>query len=312
MEYFLVVDGGGSKTKYVLFDETGACINYSIGGKSNHSNFPDGYDGAFREIDSQINKLLESCNIRVSEIKDAILAIAGIDFPSDESYFQDHYTKFGLKHILACNDGYLAVKTTTPSGFGIVYNAGTGTNTVGIDESGKMCKIGGLGNLSGDMGNGYYICTTTFQLIYLDLFVGARKTMLTQLYLSEFSLKDKDEFINTYKYVLFDEYIQEKKQIISIFFRGFNAHDKEAYNLGEKMASRGAEHIIAVMNNLAFKKIIPVTFSGSIHTSADSGEYIDLLKSILVKKCGDVFAFNIARGNPADGAFRWFAERNSL
>ena len=62
MQYYLGVDGGGTKTSYVLFNNFGEILDAYIGLGTNHELLHDGFDGTINNIVSASMLLLQKKN----------------------------------------------------------------------------------------------------------------------------------------------------------------------------------------------------------------------------------------------------------
>ena len=78
---YLAVDGGNSKTEYRLLDASGAVIAAHRGGASNHETMPGGFEDAADVLVESIETLLEAQGYSLSQVADAVLGLAGADYP---------------------------------------------------------------------------------------------------------------------------------------------------------------------------------------------------------------------------------------
>ena len=67
----LGVDGGNTKTDYLLFDLAGNFIDGIRLGTCSHEGLPDGFDGAYRVMKESINQLLKRNNLKISDVHSA-------------------------------------------------------------------------------------------------------------------------------------------------------------------------------------------------------------------------------------------------
>ncbi|MBL4937831.1 hypothetical protein JK636_19165 [Clostridium sp. YIM B02515] len=313
MKYYLGVDGGGTKTDYILINEKFLVIDRLQGGTTNHEALQNGYDGTYYELYEHIHKLLSRNNLQIGDVKDAVFGLAGIDFCFQHDVISKSIVKIGLSKFLLCNDGFLGVKAMGLSGkqSGINYNSGTATCCAGIDDSGNMLQLGGIGELSGDFGGGLTITQSVYMLIYRELFLKKAKTILTKYYFDEFKITNREEFLESARFFS-ESYIPDfRKKLVEIFFIALNEGDAECNKIAHKMASKGAVYISAMLENLRFEGNVNIILSGSIHSKADSARYIDLLTKELENKHGSIFNFHILETEPVDGTRNWIEERNS-
>jgi len=313
MKCYLGVDGGGTKTDYILMDEKFVVIDRLQGESTNHEALQNGYDETFYELYEYIHKLLSRNNLQIADIKDAVFGLAGVDFSFQHDIISEKISKSGLSRFLLCNDGFLGVKAAALSGkkSGINYNSGTATCCAGIDDFGNMLQLGGIGELSGDFGGGLTITQSVYMLIYRELFLKKEKTILTKYYFDEFNITNREEFLESARYFSESDIDNFRKKLVKIFFAGLNQGDIQCHRIAHKMAVQGAEYISAMVENLQFEGNINVILSGSIHTKADSAYYIELLTKELENKHGSIFKFHILKTESVEGTRNWVDERNS-
>jgi N-acetylglucosamine kinase-like BadF-type ATPase len=155
-KYFVAIDGGGTKTDAVLFDDTGRIIQRMIG----QSSSPSALDGA---------RLRSHFTIIFTELfsveKPALLTrcfagVSGCDHP----LLRERLTKVLMEtlpvpftSIQVDNDAITALWSGTDGAPGVVVIAGTGSIAYGCLPDGSRFRIGGWGHLVGDDGSGYFI-----------------------------------------------------------------------------------------------------------------------------------------------------------
>lgn len=156
-KYFLGVDGGNTKTDYLLCTTDGDFIDVLRTGTCSHECFNDGYEGMKRVMRDQLSGLLRRNGIGVGDIAAAGFGLAGADLPSQTAELKKRVEELGFAIYGLSNDGILGIKGASDSGVGLCAVNGTGTVVVGIDETGKILQVGGVGQLSGDRAGGGHI-----------------------------------------------------------------------------------------------------------------------------------------------------------
>ena len=79
MKYILGVDGGNTKTDYLLYDNKGNFIDGLRSGTCSHEGMKDGFEGAYRVMNEKINELLSRNNLSVQDVEASAMGLAGID-----------------------------------------------------------------------------------------------------------------------------------------------------------------------------------------------------------------------------------------
>ncbi len=149
----LVVDGGGSKTRAVVFEDEKRIFE-GFAGPSNPTVV--GVDGALRSIEKALGNF--------KEFDVAVLGIAGVGFSKElrESIESDFKERFKVGKILILSDVHLCTVGSLGGKDGIVVIAGTGSVVVGYKE-GEFHRVGGWGHILGDEGSGYRISLDSFR-----------------------------------------------------------------------------------------------------------------------------------------------------
>ena len=153
--FVLGLDGGGSYTKSVILDETGAEIGRGLGGASNHQSV--GVEAAKGAIAECMEKAIEAAGNPILSF--ACWGMAGLDRLEDETIIKA-MTEELLPQIpvKVVHDSTIAlVGGTGGKNYGVVIISGTGSIIVGYHPSGEIKRAGGWGHLLGDEGSGYQI-----------------------------------------------------------------------------------------------------------------------------------------------------------
>ena len=75
MKYVLGVDGGNTKTDYILFDEFGNFVDGHRSGTCSHEALKDSFSGTYRVMKEEVEKLLSRNNMlhTIRELKEITL-----------------------------------------------------------------------------------------------------------------------------------------------------------------------------------------------------------------------------------------------
>lgn len=150
---YLGVDGGGTKTLAVLVQD-GVVLGQGLAGPSNHE-AEGGLSQAVKAIQVAIYGALAQSSVTPDAISQAVLGLAGADFPEDFQLLTDGLQPlFGQVPFKVVNDAEVALAGGARSGTGIVVICGTGTNVWGLAPDGRSEHVGGNGYEFGDWGGG--------------------------------------------------------------------------------------------------------------------------------------------------------------
>ncbi len=153
--YIIGIDGGASKTRGILFTQSGDTITTAFEKGSNLTIFGE---TAANRLHKVINALCNNANIPL-DLVDAIgLGLAG----ASDKNGRDLVFKMldGLKlsqRALIANDAEAAYEVNCPGDFGILITVGTGVICLARNENGETVRTAGKGHEQGDMGSGYWI-----------------------------------------------------------------------------------------------------------------------------------------------------------
>lgn len=148
--WYLGVDGGGSKTRAVVVDSTGAERGRGEAGSSNYQAV--GLARAVAELQRAASEAADAAGCGLP-LAGAWLGLAGMDSPSDYDALLPH-TRCLAASVRLTNDAELLL-----SGLegltGVALIAGTGAIALGRDVSGRIVRASGWGHVLGDEGSGY-------------------------------------------------------------------------------------------------------------------------------------------------------------
>ncbi|MCL2198471.1 MAG: hypothetical protein FWB80_06070 [Defluviitaleaceae bacterium] len=165
-KYFLGVDGGNTKTDYLLCTTDGEYVDMLHTGTCSHEQFDDGFDGMEHAMRAQLDEILSRNGIKAADIAAAGFGLAGADFPWQIKELEKRIKKMDLKKYAVANDGILGIKAESENGAGICAVNGTGTVVIGINTGGDILQIGGVGKLSGDSAGGSHIRDKVIAALY--------------------------------------------------------------------------------------------------------------------------------------------------
>ena len=152
--YIIGIDGGASKTKGVLLDESGATISrcFQIG-----TNLTINQDTAPQIISRSIKELCMKGKVDIVNVSAIGLGLAGASNEDGRDLLFKELDREDLtRKTIICSDAEAAFKIVCPTNFGIMLSVGTGIICYSRDIKGKSYRTGGLGH-GQDKGSGYWI-----------------------------------------------------------------------------------------------------------------------------------------------------------
>jgi N-acetylglucosamine kinase-like BadF-type ATPase len=168
MNVFVGIDGGATKTRVVLVDDSGALIAESSAGSSNHQ--VAGVAGAQSQIVHALEQALALAGIdgrsRPDTERGAIARVvggfAGLDGPADTcavAQVMEGAANHLRLHVpwIAVNDAVVAWAGALEGQPGAIVVSGTGAIAFAVNESGEVARSDGWGHWVGDEGSGFDI-----------------------------------------------------------------------------------------------------------------------------------------------------------
>lgn len=306
-KYILGVDGGGTKTDYLLFTTDGEWVDHIRVGSRSHEVLEGGFIEVEKEILSDIDELLEKNSIAKSQVAAAAFGMAGIDTPAQLVKIKEILDKSGLPDYVVSNDSILGIKAGCRSGAGICSINGTGTVASGVNEQGEILQVGGIGMATGDSAGGHYIATLTVKAVYDYYYRCGQETVLTGKIMDFFEIQDPLELLNA----ISDKFYNNRemdKEIVTLLFQAANNHDEVAEGIVKEIADQLARSVSGCMINLKFKEVPEVILAGSVWTKSDCPLFLSYFKECVHQYTGKNIHPVPLKVIPAAGAILWALE----
>jgi N-acetylglucosamine kinase-like BadF-type ATPase len=153
---FLGVDGGGSKTAYLLLDDRGATLAEHSGESTYY--FDAGIEIVERALSDGVSTVLERAGLFAGDVDRAFFGLPGYGEASKDLDFLTAVPRRILGHDrYDCdNDMVCGWAGSLGAHDGINVISGTGSMTYG-QRDGQGCRVGGWGEIFGDEGSAYWI-----------------------------------------------------------------------------------------------------------------------------------------------------------
>ncbi len=150
-DYYLGVDGGGTKTEFVLCDAAGKQIAHTRLGGSNPNDV--GIETTLKLLSQGIESVCG--DIPFARIS-LFVGIAGCIVKSHQAALRQHLTPYGFAKVGCGSDAQNAVEAALQGEDGVVIIAGTGNATF-VRKNQTLTRIGGYNYLFDEGGSGYKI-----------------------------------------------------------------------------------------------------------------------------------------------------------
>jgi len=307
MAYILGVDGGNSKTDYLLCREDGSFVDILRRPTCSHEHEGVGYNGMQEKMQSHLDDLFARNNITVKDIAAAAFGLAGADLPDqieELSYRVFHGLGFKTKFALG-NDGVLGVKAMADSGVCAIN--GTGTVIVGIDDTGAQLQVGGIGQLSGDYAGGNTIARNAVAAVYNHYFrVGLYSDTFPKI-MAVFEISNPSDLAT--HVISQDARIRASaKEIINIIDDSATKGDEVSKKILDDIGINCGEGVSGCIRNLSFADEITVVKAGSIWTKLKYQGMSDIFEYTIKQNVSQRINMALLDAPPALGAVFWAKE----
>ncbi len=195
MAYYLGIDGGGTKTRCVLADES-MVLATAMSGGSNIVRL--GETQAREALHTAVRQVCATANISPAEIRAICIGAAGAARPEIaakiHSILAELIPKASAISIEVVGDTEIALEAAFGEGPGVIAIAGTGSIAYGRDANGHIARAGGWGFAVSDEGSGHWIGRRAISAI-LSAHDQGLETALTAMVLQSWKLTTLDELV---------------------------------------------------------------------------------------------------------------------
>jgi N-acetylmuramic acid 6-phosphate etherase len=183
-ERILGVEGGGTKTAWVVIERDGDEVRILDQGKLPPSNFRLVTLDRLRSILSELPKQIDRAGV--------FLAGCGLE---DRPILSNLCAEiWPTAKIITGNDRDSGLAAALGSGEGIVVNAGSGSSVTGR-RGDRIERAGGWGHILGDAGGGYFLSIQALRLILREYDLRRGEVQFTAKILHALSLNNLDELV---------------------------------------------------------------------------------------------------------------------
>ena len=279
--YYLGIDGGGTKTKYLLVDKKLKKVAEREGSTIHIHQV--GVEGIKSQLTENINKICEEANISVQDIAYVFAGVPGYGESLDDKEKIDEAIKEVMQVPYSIdNDSVNGWAGGTACRPGVNIVAGTGSIAYGRNAEGKLARCGGFGPGIGDDGSAYWISLKTINEYTKQKDGRKEKTALVDILEKEYEI--------TYKYEIVDVVFNRLKfnrtdlaKFSTICFLAAEAGCPACREIFREASEAIFEHIKAISKELNFTEEFVVSYTGGVFKA---GKYILEPLEEMIKKSG--------------------------
>jgi N-acetylglucosamine kinase-like BadF-type ATPase len=275
LNYYLGVDGGGSKTYVLIADETGRIAGKGVAGNGNHQTC---YEEAKANIRMSVGAALAEARLTPEQIAFAMFGLAGADRETDFRILRPMIAELGFpRHDIVC-DTMIALRAGTANPYGVVLICGTGTNSAGRNVSGDVYQCGGFSYLFGDFGGGGALCVEAFRSVIRAWDGRGAPTILTDLVPADLGYDSVAQMFDDY----LDHNLIPPPRLAELLFPAAEAGDETAQAILRKQGEELGLSASAVIHRLGMEcETFDVVLAGSILTRGSGGFVIEPIRKAL-------------------------------
>jgi glucosamine kinase len=164
MSFFLALDAGGTKTDYLLADETRELARVRTG---SIKRMRVDAATASQNLESALAQLTAQTGVAMESVTRTCIGTAGESVPLVRDWLQSSFEARVGGGLLILGDVEIALEAAFPGRAGVLALAGTGSNVLGRTNGGALITAGGWGPALADQGSGYRIGQESLRATFL-------------------------------------------------------------------------------------------------------------------------------------------------
>jgi glucosamine kinase len=188
MAFFLALDVGGTKTDYLLADDTREFARARTG---TIKRMRTDASTAAANLDQALAELTASTGIAMHSITRTCIGTAGETVPIVTGWLREAFASRVSGDLILLGDVEIALDAAFQGGIGVLAMAGTGSNVAGRKADGTLITAGGWGPELADQGSGHKIGREGLRAAFLAKDEG-RPTILLDAVLEFWQLASLD------------------------------------------------------------------------------------------------------------------------
>ena len=267
MKYYLGLDSGGTRTRFVIINEVGDILGQHIADTIHIHQV--GTVETKRLFLYSLNVVSDLAKISLQDISHAFLGFAGYGEVEQDRVFIDQMVKDILPNATCGNDVHVAWAGSLAAQAGIQIVGGTGSIVFARNEKGEETRCGGWGYFFGDEGSAYWLSQLMLNIFSKQSDGRIKEEALLKIVRKHFNLSGDFEMIGYY----LDKLLNNRTQIAALaplLFQAAKEGDSSALEAIQKCAYEQAITIHTAMKKLEWKNDkIMVSYSGGLFEAGD-------------------------------------------
>lgn len=267
-KYFVGVDGGGTKTRAIVTNESGQLLGEGQGGAANPHRV--GWKDAVANIADAVRQALRQARLSEAQIAAAGFGIAGVSHPIHYHTMQDALERaLDIEHMELVTDAKAALTGALDGKPGVIVIAGTGSIALGVNAAGEEARSGGYGPTFSDEGSAYDISRRALKAIAAACEGRAPETRLSERFFRELGIASATDLPS----VIYTEDARPAKiaALAEVVAEVAQAGDEVARQILAEAGAELGQLAVSVIQRLGLEgERFRVAFVGSVFNAGDS------------------------------------------
>jgi N-acetylglucosamine kinase-like BadF-type ATPase len=258
MKLFLAVDAGGTKTDYLLADETRELAR-ARGGTIKRMRVDAA--AASGNLDAALAELAAKSGVSMQSVSRTCIGTAGDSIPLVVDWLREAMGARVGGELLLLGDVEIALDAAFPGASGVLVLAGTGSNVAGRMSDGTLTFAGGWGPVLADQGSGHKIGVECLRAIFMAKDEG-RSTTLLEAVLEFWELASLDALVEYGNRILSPDF----SRLTDLTLRCAEQGDAVAMEVLRR-EGEGLGHLVKLVVGrllMGSGEVSPLAFAGSI------------------------------------------------
>jgi N-acetylglucosamine kinase-like BadF-type ATPase len=267
MRYYLSIDGGGSKTDFLLTDEQGRSLAFASFGPGSY--IVSGIEHVLSILQKGVGEVTALAGIRAADITSCFIGMAGFgDIPEESEFIKARIrAAVPIDSIFVGNDSETAIAGSLLGKSGIHIIAGTGSIALGVDLEETSIRCGGWHHaFDGDEGSAYWIASRLLEHFTKQADGREPRTLLYSHLMERYHLSTPQQMT----VLVVKEWGCAREQIAGVSREVYELgleRDPIALQIYEEAAEELAQMVLAVRSRGHFMEETMVSYSGGVFSS---------------------------------------------
>ena len=268
MKYYIGIDGGGSKTIFVISGEDGKILGTVKAGSAFYKQI--GEDGVLELLKNGVKEVCAFAEGEATEIASVCFGMpAWGESPVKDKVMEKKilstFPEWNIYIVNDCEVGWAGSLMAEP---GINIVAGTGSIGFGKNKAGEIARCGGWSEWFSDEGSGYWLGMKCVQLFSRQSDGRDERGPLYDIVRDALELSDDMDIVDLFE----QNYLRKRDKVASLqklLFEAAKAGDVYAIGAYEQAAKELFDIVLSIKKKIFADEDCMVSYSGGIFKTGD-------------------------------------------